>query len=124
MSLKKGNRSARLNTGSMIRAKAKEKQFTMAALARLTGRKNSTVTTLLKKTSMQAYILWELSLALKHNFFADLAQQLNEAAGAGALENSEAPAKTKIEALEKENQQLREERDMMRKVVEVLGKVG
>ena len=121
MSLKKGNRFSELNTGSMLKLKAKEKQFNNSQLSRKTGRRSSTVSALMKKTSVQVYVLWEFSLALKHNFFADLARQLDEAAGSGVLENGQAGLTAQLAALEKENTELRTERDYLRKVVDVLG---
>jgi len=117
----KGNTIPGLNTGEMIRGITEKRNLNNTEIGRKTGRTESTIKALLKKTSVQVYVLWEFSLALKHNFFADLAHQLDEAAGNGVLENRQAGLTTRLAALEKENSELRTERDYLRKVVDVLG---
>ena len=47
-----------------------------SSLARYMERQPSTIEYYLKQPTLQTAILWELSTALKHNFFADLAAQL------------------------------------------------
>lgn len=118
----RGNTIKNLNIGLRIRQEMKALNKNKMDIARLIGRKHGTVSKILKTTSMQAYLVWELSLALKYNFFNDLATQLDQTAGEGTLQNAGQPLKTTIAALEKEVQQLKEERDYLRKVVDVLGK--
>jgi len=118
----KGNTIKNLNIGLMIREVMKVQSKNKMDIARLTGRKHGTISKTVKATSMQTYLVWEFSLALKYNFFHDLAVQLDQTAGEGVLQNAEQPLKTTIAALEKDMQQLREERDYLRKVVDVLGK--
>lgn len=118
----KGNTIQPLNIGLMIRRVMKTQNKNKMDIARLIGRKHGTVSKTVKTTSMQTYLVWELSLALKYNFFNDLAEQLNAEAGEGILANAGMPLKATIAALEKEVQQLKDEREYLRKVVDVLGK--
>lgn len=71
---------------------------------------------------MQVYLLWELSLALNYNFIQHLADQLISEAGKTNLVNGNAPDKLKIETLEKELAQMREERDYLKKMIDILAK--
>lgn len=108
------------HTGAMLQKAMKEKMLSTGTVGKLTGRKGSTIKTYFKNASIQTYVLWKLSLALKHNFFSDLAQHLDQSAGAGALDNGLWPVKTQLAALEKENEQLRQERDYLRKAVDAI----
>jgi hypothetical protein len=120
--MKKTKSTTTVDTGKRIRAVKKERNLRTADLARSMNRHFTTVSTLLKKPSIQVYLLWEFSLALKHNFFADLAEQLNATAPADTLDNAQQPLTAQLAALEKENEQLRSECDLLKKVVDVLGK--
>lgn len=115
--MSKGNPIKGLNTGSMILKVRQEKRVTHAVLARRIKRAQSTVKRLLNGSSIQTYLVWELSVALKHNFFTDLAQQL-DAATEGKLEAQT----TELDALKIEYARLKEERDYLRKAVDLLGK--
>jgi len=77
----RGNTITVLDTGKIIRGVMKLKNFTKAGIARKLGRKQSTVSLHIQKTSLQTYILWEFGVALNHNFFADLAAQFAQATG-------------------------------------------
>lgn len=92
-----------------------EQGINKARLSRKLGRNGSTVKGIIYRSSMQCYLLWELSVALNHNFFADLAQQLN-AATEGKLEQQQ----TELQQLKQELQRTTEERDYLRKAVDML----
>lgn len=64
------------NTGKMLVTFFAQRRIRKSALARLLGRKFSTLKAYEKRTSIQVAILWELSHALKHNFFMDIAAML------------------------------------------------
>lgn len=103
-----GKGAAGLHTGQLIREVLRTKRITQAALSRATRRPQSNISKLLNEPSTQAYILWEMSQALNHNLFADLAAQLDTATE-GRLQEG----KVTVESLQKELQQLREERDVL-----------
>lgn len=62
--------------GKAFRAHIKKKHLKVGTVAHNIHREVNTVRAYYKRHSMQTSILWELSLALKHNFFADIAAQL------------------------------------------------
>tara|TARA_R110000868_G_scaffold332929_1_gene593853 strand:+ start:99 stop:317 length:219 start_codon:yes stop_codon:yes gene_type:complete len=72
---------------------------------------------MLNNTSIQTYLVWELSVALGHNFFTGLAGQL-DAATEGKLEKQT----SELDELKQEHARLKEERDYLRKAVNLLGK--
>jgi hypothetical protein len=117
MNMQKGNRIAGLDTGNMVRSKMWGQRMTHAMLARKMQRGQSTVKGIIHNTSMQCYLLWEFSVALNHNFFSDLAAQLN-AVTEGKLEQQQ----TELEQLKQEYQHLKEERDYLRKAVDLISK--
>lgn len=94
-----------------------QQRVTHAVLARRTGRQQSSIKHMLKGTSLQTYILWELSMALDHNFFSDLSAQLNAATEGKLQQNTD-----RIEELEQENRKLKEERHYLRKAVDMISK--
>ena len=64
------------HTGEMLKALYKKRRISKAALARKINRRASTLASFAKNHTIQTAVLWELSHALKHNFFADIAAQL------------------------------------------------
>src|SRR3990172_645164 len=70
-----------IHIGKLVADKVKQLRLSKAAVARLLSRKQSTVTTLMKRPSLQVYILWEFSIALGYNFFHHLSEQLITKAG-------------------------------------------
>jgi hypothetical protein len=107
-----GKGAAGLHTGQLMRQVLHTKRVTQAALSRATYRPPSNISKLLNEPSTQAYILWEMSQALGHNLFADLAAQLDAATNGRLQEGT-----VTIESLQKELQTLREERDVLMKVL-------
>lgn len=113
----KGNNIGQLNVGDMVDALRIKKRITHAVLARRLGRKQPGIAKFLQNSSIQTYLVWELSVALGHNFFTDLAQLL-DAATEGKLEKQE----SELEALKLEYDRLKEERDYLRKAVDLISK--
>lgn len=106
-----------LDTGAAIRKVLRTKRITHAALARAVGRAQSNISVSLAQRSLHAYILWEMSVALRHNLFADLAAQLNHATEGRLQQDS-----VSVEALQAEIERLRTERDTLMRAVEKLSR--
>lgn len=113
----KGNTIEALDAGKLVRRVMFEKGMNKARLARKLERSGTSIKGTIYNSSMQCYLLWELSVVLNHNFFSDLAAQLN-AATQGKLEQEQ----TELEALKLEYQRIKEERDYLRKAVDLIGK--
>lgn len=113
----KGNTIPGLDIGQMVRSKQQQRRVTHAVLARRLSRDQSAIKRILYNSSIQTYLVWELSVALKHNFFTDLAQQL-DAATEGKLEKQV----TELDELKLEYARVKEERDYMRKALDLLTK--
>lgn len=94
------NNIGEFHIGSLIKSYIDRNKISKAALARKINRTDSAVLQLQKRASLQLGIVMELSHALKHNFFADIAAQLPE------TYTTDAPAdntdKEKIARLEQE----------------------
>jgi len=114
---RKGNTIAELDAGKLVRGVMFEKGVNKARLARKLQRSGTSIKGTIYNSSMQCYLLWEFSVALNHNFFSDLAAQLN-AATEGKLEQQQ----TELEQLKLEYQRLKEERDYLRKAVDLISK--
>lgn len=112
----KGNSIEGLHVGAMLKRALHTKRVTHAVLGRRLGRNQSMIKDLVARSSLQTYLVWELSVALNHNFFSDLAQQLNTATN-GSLSAAEG---SELDQLKQEYQRLKEERDYLRKAVDLL----
>ncbi len=77
-----------------------------SSLSRYMERQPSTIEYYLKQPTLQTALLWELSTALKHNFFKDLASQLPSEFTTNAPDPT-LPLQERISALEEENKMLR-----------------
>lgn len=62
--------------GNLLRAYYKTNRINKAGLARVMSRSRSTVQDYEDRSSLQCNVLWDISVAVEHNFFADLAAQL------------------------------------------------
>ncbi|PWA06116.1 hypothetical protein [Flavobacterium psychrotolerans] len=60
------------NTGALLISYFKEKRIRKSALARMLKKSPSTLVSFTKNNTIQTTVLWEISHALKHNFFADM----------------------------------------------------
>ena len=71
---------------------------------------------MLGNSTIQTYLVWELSVALGHNFFTDLAQQLD-----AATEGKLLAQQTELEQLKTDYQKLQEDYNLLKKMVDMLG---
>lgn len=104
-----------LNIGEIITNYFETKRIRRAALARKMGILLQSLLSYQKKTSLQTDKLWELSHALEHNFFADIAAQLP--ANFTTTTNIQAENQQKMAALEKEIEKLKIEKEMLMEMV-------
>lgn len=111
----KGNTIEGLHLGAMLSQALHRKRVSHAVLGRRLGRHQSMIQDLVARSSMQAYLIWELSIALKHNFFADLAHQLDTATE-GKLDQQ----RTELQQLQEDYNRLQEERDYLRKAIDMI----
>ena len=93
------------NVGQLLKNHLRQHRLRRGVLAGLLGRSYSTVYNYQESPNMQTHILWELSTALNHNFFMDLAAQLPPAFTTNAPDLS-VPLQERIAALEEENKML------------------
>ncbi len=104
-----------LHVGKMLHDLYKKRRVFQSALARKLNRRYETVFKYQKKASIQVAILWELSHALNHNFFYDIAAMMP------AHFASNAPKETsqdeQIVALNEQVKLLTAERDMALKLM-------
>ena len=62
--------------GNMLKAFYTERKINKAALARAIHRAKPSVHNYEKRDNLPCKIIWDISVALQHNFFADIAAQL------------------------------------------------
>jgi len=72
----RGNTIPTLDIGKIVRKRMFDTGMNRSRLARKMGRNANGLSDRLYSSSMQAYLIWELSVALNHNFFADLPPSL------------------------------------------------
>ena len=102
--------------GNLVAEIMKQRGINKAELARRLHRNYSTTAALLRQPSLQVYVLWELSLALSHDFFETLSQAVQaKAAPQNIFPNP--TDKNILAALKKELAAVKEERDLWRRVV-------
>lgn len=101
--------------GSIIARYYKEKRTYKSALARKLGVRPQTVLDYRKKTTMQTETIWTLSLALKHNFLKDLADQLPKEFTSFSTQDT--VLQDRIAALEKENELLKAQLAILKEVM-------
>ncbi|MFA6059786.1 MAG: hypothetical protein WC756_16395 [Taibaiella sp.] len=102
--------------GELLQKYITEHRVYQSALARIMGRVPKTIQYYKKNHSMQAAILWELSHALKHNFFADLAAALPDTFTRNS--DSEPDAKEEqIATLQAENARLLQDKELLMRVM-------
>ena len=100
-----------INFGSLLQAYFKKNRIYKSALARKIKRGDSTIVAYQKRPSIQSSIIEELSHAMKHNFFADLADLLPESYSKDATKWMEKDAR--IAALEREIEILKAEKEVL-----------
>ncbi|PHR13639.1 MAG: hypothetical protein COA40_03470 [Aequorivita sp.] len=102
--------------GNMLRAHIKKHRLFRSVLARMLGKPDSVVLRYEKRESLQCSLLWELSLTIKHNFFADLAAQLPPDFTTNAPDPT-LPLQERITALEEENKLLKTKVETLMQVI-------
>ena len=103
------------DVGKVIRTHIKKRRISKAALSRNVNHNHQALHSILQRHSLQLQTLWELSVAMRHNFLLDLAAQLP------ADFTTNAPDPTL--ALQEELAQLREENIRLTTQVETLKEV-
>lgn len=93
------------HVGELLKNHIRINRLRRAALARQLGRSYNTVYNYQASQGIHTNILWELSTALKHNFFADLAAQLPPGFTTNAPDPT-LPLQERNAALEEENKLL------------------
>ena len=104
-----------LHTGELITTFFKEKRVRISPLARIMNRKFDAIKQYQKNASIQSAILWEISVALKHNFFQDIANMLPPEFGTNEPKNE--TELNRIADLERQIFLLENERDTLYKVM-------
>ena len=110
---KKNSLIADVHTGNLVSEKIKQLRLSNAEVARKISRPRSAISPLLKRPSMQCYLLWELSIALDYDFFDVLSAKLSEKT-AGKIFSV---TKQKISSLEKEIETLKKENEFLKEIV-------
>lgn len=100
-----------LDFGALLQVYFKKNRIYKSALARKLNRTDSTISEYQKRPSMQSAIITELSHAMKHNFFADLADLLPESYSKDETKWIEKDAK--IASLEREIEILKAEKEVL-----------
>ncbi|KAA5534782.1 hypothetical protein F0919_09240 [Taibaiella lutea] len=105
------------STGHILSEVIKKRKINIAALARILQRRYSTVRFYFKNDSIQTAILWEISLILKHNFFADIAAQLPPDFAGGTKSEVLAARDAEIAELKQTVARLQGEKDLLMQVM-------
>ena len=110
-----------VNIGKLMAAKMEEMRISQAGLTRKLKRNHqSIISQMLKRKSMQAYLLWELSIAMNYDFFRHISEELIDQNP--SLRGSTPSAQNRIAALEKELEQCRSENAYLKKAIDALAK--
>lgn len=110
----------KVHLGNLLSEKIKDQRLTKSAVARKINRPPSAIKPLLNRPSMQAYLLWELSIALEYDFFAHLSQAL--LTNHPHIKSANTQDTTTIASLQKELAALRDERDYLKKMIDIMAK--
>src|SRR5947207_1978749 len=105
-----------VHIGTLLANKFKEMHITKTEVARRISRPHSSMRLLASRPSMQAYMLWEMSIATNFDFFATLSSELQQKYPDMKSEHAA------IIALQTELADVKQDRDMLNKRVELLGK--
>ncbi len=109
------NVTDKIHTGQLLKTYFKTRRIHKSALARKLNRNFSNLVNYQNNSTIQVAILWEISHALKHNFFEDIACQLP------AEFSTDAPIHTHLEeqitTLKTDLQMMTAERDVLLKAL-------
>ena len=109
-----------VHLGKLLSEKIKEERLSKSEVARKINRPPTAIKPLLSRPSMQAYLLWELSIALEYDFFSALSAALLEKHP--QVKSAGENQRTTIAHLEKELASTKEERDYLKKMIDILAK--
>lgn len=103
--------------GNMLLEFYMERKVNKSGLARAIAKDKSTVQTYETRASLPCRVLWDISIAVEHNFFADLAGQLPQTYTTNIPEDT--TQAQRIAQLEEENKILLGQLELLK---EVMGK--
>lgn len=101
------------NIGTLIVKRVKEKGLSYAEVCRRIGIKDSVFQGYIYQSSVQTAILWKLSIALEHNFFADLMEDFPEK----VLSSNLSTFQTTIKNQEEEIKNLKKEIEIYKEIL-------
>jgi hypothetical protein len=101
--------------GNMLKNFYVERKVNKAGLARAIAKDKSTVQTYDTRASLPCRVLWDISVALAHNFFADIAAQLPQTYTTNIPEDT--TQAQRIEQLEEENKILSGQLELLKGVM-------
>ncbi len=107
-----------INVGQRLNELLKQKHITQLELNRRIGR-NGAAYHIIRQPSVQVHLLWDICIAVEHDLFADISNDLQTRfpqTTTAANQNN----KTTIANLQHENEQLRTERDYLKKMIDLL----
>lgn len=114
-SMKKQNKLQPPHIGTMLKNFYVERKVNKAGLARAIVKNKSTVQTYDTRSSLPCRVLWDISVAVQHNFFADLAAQLPQAYTTNVPEDT--TQAQRIAQLEEENKILAGQLELLKGVM-------
>lgn len=109
-----------LHTGDMLRRHIQKNRYFISALARDTGKNYYSVRALLRRSSLQTDALVDMSMALRHNFFKEIAALLP----GDFPPHDDATHETEKEALRKEIEALKIENATLKDALRLVGGRG
>jgi hypothetical protein len=104
------------DTGAMLKQYFDHKRIRKAALARKLNVASNKLDYALKQKTIQTQFLWDLSIALEHNFFQDIAAMLPTSYSVSQPQNID--LKNKILQLEQQVSVLEVEKELLLKVLQ------
>ena len=105
-----------VNIGELLQKVINERKLQKSAIARKIDRANGAVNPLLRRPSMQTYLLWEISEAIEYNFFHEIAQALDEKTNF-TLANGNEQAVQKLAEKDKEIEKLKLEVEILKDIL-------
>lgn len=113
--MKKQPKQTLPHIGNMLNTFYKTRKVNKAALARAIHRAKPTVHKYSNRSSLQCSVLWDVSVALEHNFFADLAAKLPQTYTTNIPEDT--TQAQRITQLEEENKILAVQLELLKGVM-------
>lgn len=101
--------------GNLLKIYYKKNRINKSGLARAMNRSRATVQDYEERKSLQCNVLWDICVAVEHNFFADLAAQLPQTYTTNVPEDT--TQAQRIAQLEEENRILKTKVDTLLAVV-------